>query len=120
MLVLEELEHARERGARCWGEIVGYGASSERQPLDRARGSGSVRGYPACAAFRGLAPEDIDYVNAHGTSTRLNDETETRALRAAFGDHAANLAVSANKSMLGHTMGASGALELVSTLLTLP
>jgi 3-oxoacyl-(acyl-carrier-protein) synthase len=67
----------------------------------------------------GLAAEEVDYVNAHGTSTKLNDEAETRALRMALGTHADHVAVSANKSMLGHTMGASGALELVSTLLTL-
>jgi 3-oxoacyl-(acyl-carrier-protein) synthase len=66
-----------------------------------------------------LRPEDVDYVNAHGTSTKLNDETETQSIRGAFGAHAAHLAIGANKSMLGHTMGASGALELISTLLTM-
>jgi beta-ketoacyl-acyl-carrier-protein synthase II len=119
MLVLEDLEHARERGSRCWGEIVGYGASSDASHLTAPEGSGQCEAILRALRSAGLRPEDVDYVNAHGTSTKLNDETETQALRAAFGDHAASLAVSANKSMLGHTMGASGALELVSTLLTL-
>jgi len=119
MLVLEELEHARQRGAHCWGEIVGYGTSSDASHLTAPEGSGQCDAILRALRSAGLQPEDVDYVNAHGTSTKLNDETETRAIRAAFGDHAANLAVSANKSMLGHTMGASGALELVSTLLTL-
>jgi 3-oxoacyl-[acyl-carrier-protein] synthase II len=118
MLVLEDLEHARERGACCWGEIVGYGASSDASHLTAPEGVGQCEAILRALRSAGLRPEEVDYVNAHGTSTRLNDETETRALRAAFGDHAAHLAVSANKSMLGHTMGASGALELVSTLLT--
>jgi 3-oxoacyl-[acyl-carrier-protein] synthase II len=118
MLVLEDLEHARERGARCWGEIVGYGASSDASHLTAPEGTGQCEAILRALRSAGLRPEEVDYVNAHGTSTRLNDETETQALRAAFGDHATHLAVSANKSMLGHTMGASGALELVSTLLT--
>jgi len=118
MLVLENLEHARERGARCWGEIVGYGASSDASHLTAPEGAGQCEAILRALRSAGLRPEEVDYVNAHGTSTRLNDETETQALRAAFGDHATYLAVSANKSMLGHTMGASGALELVSTLLT--
>ena len=119
MLVLEDLEHARERGSRCWGEIVGYGANSDASHLTAPQGSGQCEAIWRALRSAGLRPEDVDYVNAHGTATRLNDETETQGLRAAFGDHAASLAVSANKSMLGHTMGASGALELVSTLLTL-
>ena len=119
MLVLEDLEHARERGACCWGEIVGYGTSSDASHLTAPESSGQCEAILRALRSACLRPEDVDYVNAHGTSTKLNDETETQALRAAFRDHAASLAVSANKSMLGHTMGASGALELVSTLLTL-
>ena len=119
MLVLEELEHARQRGAHCWAEIVGYGTSSDASHLTSPEGAGQCEAIERALRSARLRPEEVDYVNAHGTSTRLNDETETQALRAAFGDHAAHLAVSANKSMLGHTMGASGALELVSTLLTL-
>ncbi|MGC9985087.1 MAG: beta-ketoacyl-[acyl-carrier-protein] synthase family protein [Polyangia bacterium] len=119
MLVLEDLEHARERGARSWGEIVGYGTSSDASHLTAPESSGQCEAILRALRSARLRPEDVDYVNAHGTSTRLNDETETQALHSAFGDRAASLAVSANKSMLGHTMGASGALELVSTLLTL-
>ena len=119
MLVLEDLEHACERGARSWGEIVGYGTSSDASHLTAPESSGQCEAILRALRSACLRPEDVDYVNAHGTSTRLNDESETQALHSAFGDHAACLAVSANKSMLGHTMGASGALELVSTLLTL-
>jgi len=119
MLVLEDLEHAQQRGARCWGEIVGYGANSDASHLTVPDSLGQCEAILRALRSANLQPEDIDYVNAHGTSTRLNDQAETQALRAAFGSHAARLAVSANKSMLGHTMGASGALELVSTLLTL-
>jgi 3-oxoacyl-[acyl-carrier-protein] synthase II len=119
MLVVEDLEHARERGAHLWGEIVGYGTSSDASHLTAPDSSGQCEAILRALRSAGLRREEADYVNAHGTSTRLNDETETQTLHAAFGDHAASLAVSANKSMLGHTMGASGALELVSTLLTL-
>ncbi len=119
MLVLEDLEHARRRGARCYGEIAGYGATSDASHLTAPDATGQSQAIERALCSAGLGPEDIDYVNAHGTSTKLNDEAETRALRMALGAHAERVAVSANKSMLGHTMGASGALELISTLLTL-
>ena len=119
MLVLEDFEHARQRGARCYGEIAGYGATSDASHLTAPDPAGQHQAIERALHSAGLVPEDIDYVNAHGTSTKLNDEAETRALRMALGTHADHVAVSANKSMLGHTMGASGALELVSTLLTL-
>ncbi len=119
MLVLEDYDHAQARGARCYGEIVGYGATSDASHLTAPDSEGQSQAIKRALQSAGLAPEDIDHVNAHGTSTKLNDEAESRALRMAFGAHADSVAVSANKSMLGHTMGASGALELVSTLLTL-
>jgi 3-oxoacyl-[acyl-carrier-protein] synthase II len=119
MLVLEDFEHAQERGARCFGEIVGYGATSDASHLTAPDPAGQCQAILRALHSAGLAPEEIDHVNAHGTSTRLNDEAETRALRLALGSHADRVTVTANKSMLGHTMGASGALELVSTLLTL-
>jgi 3-oxoacyl-(acyl-carrier-protein) synthase len=119
MLVLEDAEHARQRGARCYGEIAGYGATSDASHLTAPDSDGQLHAIERALHSAGLVAEDVDYVNAHGTSTRLNDEAETRALRLALGVHADRVAVSANKSMLGHTMGASGALELVSTLLTL-
>jgi 3-oxoacyl-(acyl-carrier-protein) synthase len=119
MLVLEDAEHARMRGARCFGEIAGYGATSDATHLTAPDPDGQNQAIERALHSAGLLAEDIDYVNAHGTSTKLNDEAETRAIRLALGTHADRVAVSANKSMLGHTMGASGALELVSTLLTL-
>jgi 3-oxoacyl-[acyl-carrier-protein] synthase II len=119
MLVLEEYDHARQRGAQCYGEIVGYGATSDATHLTAPSPAGQAEAIERALSSAGLGPEDVDYVNAHGTSTKLNDEAETRALRLALGAHADRVAVSANKSMLGHTMGASGALELVSTLLSL-
>ena len=119
MLVLEDHEHARRRGARCYGEIAGYGATSDASHLTAPDPVGQSQAIARALHSAGLVPEDVDLVNAHGTSTKLNDEAESRALRLALGSHADRVAVSANKSMLGHTMGASGALELVSTLLTL-
>jgi 3-oxoacyl-[acyl-carrier-protein] synthase II len=119
MLVLEDLEHAQMRGAHIHGEIVGYGATSDASHLTAPDYVGQSHAIARALLSAGLAPEDVDYVNAHGTSTKLNDEAESRALRLALGAHADRVMVGANKSMLGHTMGASGALELVSTLLSL-
>jgi 3-oxoacyl-[acyl-carrier-protein] synthase II len=119
MLVLEECEHAKRRGAHCYGEIAGYGATSDASHLTAPDPVGQSQAIERALHSAGLVPEDVDLVNAHGTSTKLNDEAESRALRLALGAHSDRVAVSANKSMLGHTMGASGALELVSTLLTL-
>lgn len=119
MLVLEEYDHARQRGARCYGEVVGYGATSDASHLTAPNPVGQAQAIERALSSAGLMAEDVDYVNAHGTSTKMNDEAETRALRLALGAHADHVAISANKSMLGHTMGASGALELVATLLTL-
>jgi len=119
MLVLEDYEHAQRRGARIYGEIAGYGANSDASHLTAPDSVGQSQAILRALDSAELAPEDVDYVNAHGTSTKLNDEAESHALRLALGDNAEQVAVSANKSMLGHTMGASGALELVSTLLTL-
>jgi len=119
MLVLEEYEHARRRGARLLGEIAGYGTTSDANHLTAPDSQGQSDAI--CQALRsaGISPDDVDHVNAHGTSTKLNDETESRAIRMALGRRAERVAITANKSMLGHTMGASGALELVATLLTL-
>jgi 3-oxoacyl-(acyl-carrier-protein) synthase len=119
MLVLEDLEHAQMRGAHIHSEIVGYGATSDASHLTAPDYVGQSHAIARALLSAGLAPEDVDYVNAHGTSTKLNDEAESRALRLALGAHADRVMVGANKSMLGHTMGASGALELVSTLLSL-
>lgn len=119
MLVLEDFEHARQRGARCLGEIAGYGATSDATHLTAPDSVGQSEAIAQALRSAGVAPEEVDHVNAHGTSTKLNDETESRAIRLALGAHADRAAITANKSMLGHTMGASGALELITTLLTL-
>ena len=113
VLVLEELQHALARGARPIAEVVGYGSSADAfdmaAPADR--GEGAQRSMRAALARAGIGPEEVDYINAHGTSTPLNDRFETLAIRDVFGEHADRLAVSSTKSMLGHAMGASGAIE---------
>jgi 3-oxoacyl-[acyl-carrier-protein] synthase II len=119
MLVLEESEHARQRGARCFGEIAGYGTSSDASHLTAPDSGGQAEAIHQALQSAGMSPDDVDHVNAHGTSTKLNDETETRALHLALGAHAERIPITANKSMLGHTMGASGPLEVVATLLTI-
>jgi nodulation protein E len=119
MLVLETLDRAQGRGATILGEIVGFGMSADAADLTAPDQDGMARALASALADGGLAPEDVQYVNAHGTGTVANDETETRALRQTFGRHADKLAVSSTKSMVGHALGAAGALELVATLLAL-
>ncbi len=117
VLILERLEHALERGAHIYGEVLGYASSSDAyhiaQPDPEARGVRRAMQWALQDA--GVAPEDVDYVNAHGTSTPLNDAVETFALKKVFGDHAYKLAISSNKSVFGHTMGAAGAIETILT-----
>jgi nodulation protein E len=117
MMVLEPLERARVRGANILGEIVGFGMSADAADLTAPDVGGMVRAVRAALDDARLGPADIGYVNAHGTGTAANDETETRALHQAFGAHAEKLAISSTKSMVGHALGAAGALELVATLL---
>jgi len=117
MMVLEPLERARARGATILGEIVGFGMSADAADLTAPDLGGMVRAMQSAFDDAKLAPADIQYVNAHGTGTAANDETETKALHAAFGPHAQKLAISSTKSMVGHALGAAGALELVATLL---
>jgi nodulation protein E len=118
MVVLEPLERALARGATIHGEIVGFGMSADANDLTAPDQNGMVRAMLGAISDAGLKPQDIDYVNAHGTGTAANDETETRALHEAFGSHASRLAVSSTKSMVGHALGAAGALELVATVQT--
>jgi 3-oxoacyl-[acyl-carrier-protein] synthase II len=120
VVVLEELEHARARGARIYGELMGYGASGDAghitQPDDEGRGAAQAM----AMALRDAAinPDAVQYINAHGTSTPLGDKAETAAVKKIFGAHARSLAVSSTKSQLGHTLGASGGIELVVCALT--
>jgi 3-oxoacyl-[acyl-carrier-protein] synthase II len=121
MLVLESLDHARARGATILGEIAGYGQSTDAYHITApaAGGAGAARAIRLALADAGLEPTAIDYVNAHGTGTVLNDSHETMALKAALGEHAYAIGVSSTKSMTGHIMGATGAIECVLALLAI-
>jgi nodulation protein E len=119
MLVLETLESAQARGARIYGEVVGFGMGSDAFHITQPSPDGAARAMRAALSDGGLKPEDVGYINAHGTATQANDSTETSAIRKVFGQHADRLAVSSTKSMHGHTLGAAGALEAVATVLAL-
>jgi nodulation protein E len=119
MLVLEPLESAQARGARMYGEIVGFGMSSDAFHITQPSPDGAARAMRAALRDADLAPEQIGYINAHGTATQANDATETAAIRSVFGPQADRLQVSSTKSMHGHTLGAAGALEGVATVLAL-
>jgi nodulation protein E len=119
MLVLEPLERAQARGAQILGEIVGFGMSADAADLTAPDLGGMTRAMEGALADAQLAARDIQYINAHGTGTTANDQAETQALHQVFGTQAGKLAVSSTKSMVGHALGASGALEMVATLLAL-
>jgi 3-oxoacyl-[acyl-carrier-protein] synthase II len=121
VLVMEELEHARARGATIYGEIVGYGMSADGYhiTLPRPGGAGAARAMRAALDDAGLDPGELDYINAHGTSTPANDTTETAAIKLALGDAAYDIPVSSTKSMTGHLLGGAGAIESVVCLLAI-
>lgn len=120
IVVLEELGRAKRRGANIYAELIGYGSSTDAYHvvLPDPGGNGAVACMREALRSAAVAPGDVGYVNAHGTSTRLNDKLESMAIKSAFGRHARKLAVSSNKSMLGHLQGAAGAVELIGTILT--
>jgi 3-oxoacyl-[acyl-carrier-protein] synthase II len=121
VLVFEELEHARARGAQIYCEVAGFGQTDDAFHMTSPSedGEGAMRSMLLAVKDTGSRPEDVTYINAHGTSTEYNDRTETLAVKKAFGDHAGKLMLSSTKSMVGHLLGASGAVELVATALAI-
>ena len=121
IVILEEMEHALNRNAKIYAEVVGYGMSGDAFHITAPPpgGDGAIRAMRRTLQDAGVEPDQVDYINAHGTSTPPNDRTETAAIRGVFGAHAYRLAVSSTKSMIGHLLGASGAVETVVTALTI-
>jgi len=116
MFLLEELEHAKQRGARIYGEISGFGMSSDASHITQPSIDGPARAVRMALAEAEVNPEEVDYINAHGTATRVNDVTETQVIKEVFRDHARKVAISSTKSMHGHVMGATGAVEMAATI----
>lgn len=116
VVILEELEHAKARGAKIYAEVVGYGCSSDAYHITSPQedGAGAARAMTNAMSDAGATPADVKYINAHGTGTHHNDLFETRAIKLAFGDEAANLKINSTKSMIGHLLGAAGAVEFIT------
>ena len=121
IVILEELEHALKRGAHIYAELAGYGVTSDAYHITAPNPEGimAARCLELALEDADMKPEDIDYINAHGTSTHLNDDMETKAIKKVFGDHAKNLSVSSIKSMTGHLLGAAGAVECIATAMAI-
>jgi len=121
IVVLEDLDHARGRDARIYGEVIGYGATADAVHVTAPSegGSGAAKAMARACAEADLLPSAIDYINAHGTSTPLNDRAETAAIRSLFGEHAYRIPISSTKSMTGHLLGAAGAVETIICVLTI-
>lgn len=121
ILVLETLEHAQRRGAKIYAELAGIGLTDDAFHITQPApgGEGAVRSMKIAIADAGLQPDDIDYINAHGTSTQFNDRSESAAIRTVFGEHANTMAISSTKSMTGHLLGAAGAIEAIATVLAI-
>ena len=120
LVILEEFEHARRRGAKIYAELLGTGATADAHHITapHEEGKGAIRAMQNAMKDAQVSPEQVDYINAHGTSTDLGDVAETKALKTTFGQRAGKLAVSSTKSMIGHLLGASGGVELIATVLT--
>jgi 3-oxoacyl-[acyl-carrier-protein] synthase II len=120
ILVLETLEHAQKRGAKIYAEVIGYGCTTDAYHITAPapNGEGGARAMLLAVKDAGINYSDVDYINAHGTSTDLNDKYETMAIKTVFKEHSYKLSISSNKSMIGHLLGAAGAVELISTVLT--
>ena len=118
VVVLESLEHAKARGAKIYAELVGYGATSDAYHITSPAedGSGAARAMLNAMNEAGVKPEEIDYINAHGTGTHHNDLFETRAIKAALGDHARKVKINSTKSMVGHLLGAAGGVEFITVV----
>ena len=121
ILILEELEYALERGASIYGEVVGYGLTGDAYHVSapEPEGAGAIACMKGALDFAGFRPEDIDYINAHGTSTQLNDASENKAIKVVFKEHAYNISISSTKSVTGHLLGGAGGIESVFSLLAI-
>jgi 3-oxoacyl-[acyl-carrier-protein] synthase II len=121
ILILEELEHALARGANIYGEMVGYGTTCDAYHMTAPvpEGDGATKAIQLALKDGNLNPQDVSYINAHGTSTPANDKTETKAIKRALGDHAYQTLVSSTKSMTGHLLGGSGGIEAVATVMAI-